>query len=200
MRNWFRSYCVVFPPTVLSAMPSSEVSSHGGRGPWGVRTWGWPLVVCPWGLPAPLLGVTEELTAGVPLLLGLQGLSMMWWCFSQSLCWQKEPQYRAVLQPLAGLAGFTAAPPATRKGGGRKGDISTVPGPGQTLRKKLGSNASLPLLFKNGENETMCICTHTEHTGDVGFGVVTAQTSKPLRQLHKLVETLSHFHCKIPSC
>lgn len=23
-----------------------------------------------------------------------------WWCFSQSLCWQKEPQYRAVLQPL----------------------------------------------------------------------------------------------------
>lgn len=23
-----------------------------------------------------------------------------WWCFSQSLCWQKEPQYLAVLQPL----------------------------------------------------------------------------------------------------
>lgn len=23
-----------------------------------------------------------------------------WWCFSQSLCWQNEPQYRAVLQPL----------------------------------------------------------------------------------------------------
>lgn len=22
------------------------------------------------------------------------------WCLSQSLCWQKEPQYRAMLQPL----------------------------------------------------------------------------------------------------
>jgi hypothetical protein len=23
-----------------------------------------------------------------------------WWWFSQSLCWQKAPQYRAILQPL----------------------------------------------------------------------------------------------------
>ena len=53
------------------------------------------------GLPAPLLGVTEELTAGVsPCCWACRVCPQMWWCFSQSLCWQKEPQYRAVLQPL----------------------------------------------------------------------------------------------------
>lgn len=53
------------------------------------------------GLPAPLLGVTEELTAGVsPCCGACRVCPQMWWCFSQSLCWQKEPQYRAVLQPL----------------------------------------------------------------------------------------------------
>lgn len=53
------------------------------------------------GLPAPLLGVTEELTAGVsPCCWAWRACPQMWWCFSQSLCWQNEPQYRAVLQPL----------------------------------------------------------------------------------------------------
>lgn len=53
------------------------------------------------GLPAPLLGVTEELTAGVsPCCWACRVWPQMWWCFSQSLCWQNEPQYRAVLQPL----------------------------------------------------------------------------------------------------
>lgn len=53
------------------------------------------------GLPAPLLGVTEELTAGVsPCCWACRVCPQMWWCFSQSLCWQNEPQYRAVLQPL----------------------------------------------------------------------------------------------------
>lgn len=35
---------------------------------------------------------------------GLLWLCRLWpqirWCLSQSLCWQKEPQYRAMLQPL----------------------------------------------------------------------------------------------------
>lgn len=53
------------------------------------------------GLPAPLLGVTEELTAGVsPCCWACSVCPQMWWCFSQSLCWQNEPQYRAVLHPL----------------------------------------------------------------------------------------------------
>lgn len=48
----------------------------------------------------------EPLTPGSSGRLWLWGLwpCRFWpqrrWCRSQSLCWQKEPQYRAILQPL----------------------------------------------------------------------------------------------------
>lgn len=48
----------------------------------------------------------EPLPPGISGRLWLWGLwpCRFWpqrrWCRSQSLCWQKEPQYRAILQPL----------------------------------------------------------------------------------------------------
>ena len=66
-----------------------ELDDEGGEGlteddNWGVAIWG--LLSRP-SLPADAVDATGFFP------------HTWWWC-SQSLCWQKDPQYRAVLQPL----------------------------------------------------------------------------------------------------
>lgn len=58
------------------------------------------------------LGTLQSVDLAEPLPPGSSGRLWLWglwpcrfwpqrrWCRSQSLCWQKEPQYRAILQPL----------------------------------------------------------------------------------------------------
>ena len=121
---------------------------------------------------------------------------------SQSLCWQKEPQYRAVLQPLQVSL---ALRPQFQQLYGRRQKRVTSPISTWTRsnsEKETRQECPLPLLFKNGENEkSMCVFVHTLNTLEM-LALVwwLPRLQKLLRQLHKLVETLSHFHCKIPSC
>lgn len=54
------------------------------------------------GMPSRLLAAAATLPVGRArgLLWPCRLWPQMRWCLSQSLCWQKEPQYRAMLQPL----------------------------------------------------------------------------------------------------
>lgn len=54
------------------------------------------------GMPSRLLAAAATRPVGRArgLLWPCRPCPQMRWCLSQSLCWQKEPQYRAMLQPL----------------------------------------------------------------------------------------------------
>lgn len=54
------------------------------------------------GTPSRLLAAAADRPVGRAsgLLWPCRPWPQIRWCLSQSLCWQKEPQYRAMLQPL----------------------------------------------------------------------------------------------------
>ena len=123
MRNWFRVGCVVFPPTVLSAR-LARCRLYGGRGPWGGRPGGgrwW----CVHGAPGPTVGRDGGADGRcVPLLLGLQGLSTDVVVLLPVFVLAKGATVSGCVTAAAGLAGFTAAIPATLWEEAEKGDIS----------------------------------------------------------------------------